>query len=68
MDGHPARSRWRRLGRCYLHRYAAAGTGACDLPRDPGWTLRRIAEHVAGITWYAERVGGLRFGELAGIR
>jgi hypothetical protein len=62
------RSRWTRLGQSYLHRYATAGESAWDLPRDPNWTLRQIAEHVAEITWYAEQIGRLRFGELAGIR
>ncbi|WP_405147500.1 hypothetical protein OG589_07900 [Sphaerisporangium sp. NBC_01403] len=63
-----ARSRWTRLGESYLHRYATAGEAAWDLPRDPNWTLRQIAEHVAGIAWYAEQVGDLRFGESAGVR
>ncbi|MET8160004.1 hypothetical protein ABZT47_26890 [Sphaerisporangium sp. NPDC005289] len=59
LDLAEARSRWTRLGACYLHRYATAGAAEWDLPRDPNWTLRRIAEHVAGITWYAEQVGAL---------
>jgi hypothetical protein len=68
LDLAEARSRWTRLGQCYLHRYATADAGAWDRPRDPNWTLREIAEHVSGITWYAEQVGDLRFGESAGIR
>jgi len=31
----------------------AAGSGLTE------WTLREIAEHVAGVTWYAEQVGSL---------
>ncbi|WP_214411705.1 hypothetical protein [Sphaerisporangium fuscum] len=68
LDLAEARSRWTRLGQAYLHRYATAGEEAWDEPRDPNWTLRQIAEHVAGITWYAEQVGELRFGDWAGIR
>ncbi|MFI6799282.1 hypothetical protein [Streptosporangium canum] len=68
LDLSEARSRWTRLGASYVHRYSAAGPEAWDLPRDPNWTLRLIAEHVAGITWYAEQVGALRFGESASIR
>jgi hypothetical protein len=36
--------------------YAAA---AWDEPRDGEWTLREIAEHVAGVRYYAEQVGSL---------
>ncbi len=28
-------------------------------PRPDAWTLREIAEHVAGVTYYAEQVGTL---------
>ena len=31
----------------------AAGSGLAE------WTLREIAEHVAGVTFYAEQVGSL---------
>jgi hypothetical protein len=54
-----ARSRLRRLGRTYLLRYQAAGPAAWDAPRDPDWTLREIAEHVANVSYYAEQVGRL---------
>jgi hypothetical protein len=30
-----------------------------DAPRGPAWTLREIAEHVSGITYYAEQMGRL---------
>jgi hypothetical protein len=57
-DLNEARERLRRLGQLYVLRYAAAGQDEWDAPRDPNWTLREIAEHVAG-SWYAEQVGDL---------
>ncbi|MEV6155613.1 hypothetical protein AB0L53_35260 [Nonomuraea sp. NPDC052129] len=67
LDLAEARSRWTRLGQSYVNRYTTA-PDAWDLPRSPNWTLREIAEHVSGITWYAEQVGTLRFGDSARIR
>jgi hypothetical protein len=58
-DVDEARSRLSRLARCYVLRYAAAGPTAWDTPRDKAWTLREIAEHVAGVSYYAEQVGYL---------
>lgn len=58
-DYDEASSRLRRLGRMYVLRYAAAGASAWDAPRGEAWTLREIAEHVAGVTYYAEQVGSL---------
>lgn len=63
-DYDEARSRLRRLGRWYVLRYQTAGKEAWDEPRPDGprpgaWTLREIAEHVAGVTYYAEQVGTL---------
>jgi hypothetical protein len=58
-DYDEAWSRLRRLGRWYVLRYAAAGPEAWDEPREPAWTLRKIAEHVAGVVHYAEFVGDL---------
>ena len=68
-DFDEACSRLRRLGRWYVLRYQAAGQTAWDEPRSglggaagsglAEWTLREIAEHVAGVTWYAEQVGSL---------
>jgi hypothetical protein len=52
-------SRLRRLGRWYLLRYETAGADAWDQPRPDAWTLSEIAEHVAGVTYYAEQVGSL---------
>jgi hypothetical protein len=54
-----ARSRVTRLARSYLLRYEVAGPEEWDVPRGPAWTLREIAEHVSGITYYAEQVGRL---------
>ncbi len=51
--------RLRRLGRWYVLRYEAAGPYAWDEPRGGEWTLREIAEHVAGVRYYAEQVGSL---------
>jgi hypothetical protein len=58
-DFDEACSRLRRLARWYVLRYRAAGEAAWDEPRSGEWTLREIAEHVAGVTWYAEQVGSL---------
>ena len=58
-DYDEACSRLRRLGRWYVLRYAAAGAAAWDEPRGGEWTLREIAEHVAGVRYYAEQVGSL---------
>jgi hypothetical protein len=58
-DFDEASSRLRRLGRMYVLRYAAAGPGTWDEPRGDAWTLREIAEHVAGVSYYAEQVGSL---------
>ena len=55
-----ARSRVTRLARSYLLRYEVAGQEEWDVPRGPAWTLREIAEHVSGITYYAEQMGRLR--------
>jgi hypothetical protein len=54
-----ARSRLRRLARCYLLRFAAAGPAAWDMSRGEAWTRREIAEHVAEVSYYAEQVGQL---------
>jgi hypothetical protein len=54
-----ARSRLSRLAQLYELRFAAAGPAEWDSPRTPAWTLREIAEHVAGVTWYADQIGTL---------
>lgn len=57
-DLNEARQCLPRLADLYVQRLAAAGPAEWDAPRDPHWTLRRIAEHV-GNPWYAEQVGDL---------
>ena len=59
LDLAEARSRVTRLARCYFLRYEVAGPQEWDAPRGPAWTLREIAEHVSGITYYAEQMGRL---------
>lgn len=58
-DFDEACSRLRRLARCYLLRYGTAGPASWDAPRGEAWTLRQIAGHVAGVSYYAEQVGSL---------
>jgi hypothetical protein len=57
-DLNEATQRLRRLGQLYVLRFAAAGEPEWDRPRDPNWTLRAIAEHLAD-PWYAQQVGDL---------
>jgi hypothetical protein len=59
LDFDEARSRLRRLARCYQLRYDTAGPGAWDAPRGEAWSLREIADHVANVTFYAEQIGKL---------
>jgi hypothetical protein len=54
-----ATQRLRRLGQLYAMRLHAAGPEEWDRSREPNWTLRAIADHVAD-SWYAEQVGDLR--------
>lgn len=57
-DLNEARQSLARLGDLYVHRLAAADPAEWDRPRDPQWTVRTIAEHVAD-PWYARQVGNL---------
>jgi len=59
QDLDEARQRLRRLGRAFALRLAAAGPEEWDRPRTPSWSLREIADHLAGVVWYAEQVGRL---------
>lgn len=54
-----AGQRLRRLARTLELRFAATGAAAWDLPRTPNWSLREIANHLAGVRWYAEQIGRL---------
>lgn len=58
-DLNEARQCLTRLADLYVQRLAVAGPGEWDRSREPEWTLRQIAEHVAD-PWYAEQVGDLR--------
>jgi hypothetical protein len=58
-DFDEAQSRLRRLARTYLLTYEMAGPAQWDAPRDPAWSLREIADHVSGVSAYAEYVGRL---------
>jgi hypothetical protein len=58
-DLNEARNRLRRLGQIYALRLRSLDPGALDAPRGQAWTIRRIVEHVAGVTWYAQQVGRL---------
>jgi len=53
-----ATERLTRLGRTFRLRLLAAGPDEWDRPREGAWTIREIAEHLAG-AWYAEQVGDL---------
>jgi hypothetical protein len=64
-DYDEACSRLRRLARWYVLRYRTAGEASWDEPRPGDWTLREIAEHVAGVSYYAEQVGSLTEGGTA---
>ena len=59
-DLNEARNRLRRLGQLYALRLRGLGDESLDAPRGEAWTIRRIVEHVARVTWYAEQVGRLR--------
>jgi hypothetical protein len=59
-DLNEACNRLRRLAQVYALRLGGLDAEALDAPRGQAWTIRRIAEHVAGVTWYARQVGDLR--------
>jgi hypothetical protein len=59
LDLDEARQRLRRLGRTFALRLAAAGPDEWEVDRGENWTLREIADHLAGIRWYADQVGRL---------
>lgn len=59
LDLEEAQQRLRRLARTFSLRLAAAGAVAWDERRGENWSLRAIAEHLAGVVWYAEQVGDL---------
>jgi hypothetical protein len=54
-----ARERITRLARTFALRLAALEPAEWDAPRTPNWTVREIADHLTGITWYANQLGRL---------
>ena len=54
-----AASRLRRYSLLYRVRIGALSADELDRSRPQAWTLRQIAHHVAGVTYYAEQVGDL---------
>ena len=57
-DLNEAHQRLSRLGAMYRLRLSALDPAEWDLSRQPDWTVRQIAEHVAS-TWYADQIGDL---------
>ena len=54
VDLDEATSRLTRLAACYRARYGGFDAAALDaVPADGAWTLRQIAHHVSGVTYYA---------------
>ncbi|HZX01711.1 hypothetical protein [Kribbella sp.] len=58
-DVREAEQRLTRLGRTFVLRYAALDPAEWDKDRSPNWTLRKIAEHLTELDWYAAQVGDL---------
>ena len=59
LDRDEAHQRLPRLARTFALRLAAAGPDEWDRPRGDAWTLRKIADHLTDVLWYAEQVGDL---------
>jgi len=58
VDLDEATSRRTRLAACYRARYGGLDAAALDtLPADGAWTLRQVAHHVSGVTYYARMLG-----------
>lgn len=54
-----ARSRLTRLARIWADRLEALGDERLDHSPGDGWSFRKLAEHVAESTYYADAVGDL---------
>ena len=54
-----AASRLRRYSLLYRIRLGGLSAGELDRSRPQAWTLRQIAHHVTGVTYYAEQIGDL---------
>jgi hypothetical protein len=58
-DLNEASNRLLRYAELYRVRLGALPAAELDLPRPAAWTVRQIAHHVAGVTYYARQVGDL---------
>jgi len=58
-DLNEAANRLRRYAELYRVRLAGLTAAELDQPRPAAWTVRQIAHHVAGVTYYARQVGDL---------
>jgi len=58
-DFNEASNRLLRYAELYRVRLAGLSAAELDLPRPSAWTVRQIAHHVAGVTYYAHQVGDL---------
>jgi hypothetical protein len=58
-DLNEAGNRLLRYAELYRVRLGGLSATELDLPRPSAWTVRQIAHHVAGVTYYAHQVGDL---------
>ena len=58
-DLNEAGNRLRRYAELYRLRLGGLSGAELDLPRPAAWTVRQVAHHVAGVTYYARQVGDL---------
>ena len=58
-DLNEASNRLFRYAELYRVRLAGLTAAELDRPRPSAWTVRQIAHHVAGVTYYAHQVGDL---------
>lgn len=60
IDLDEATSRLSRLAACYSARLGSLDAGQLDArPADDVWTIREVAHHVSGVTYYATFIGRL---------
>ena len=64
-DLNEASNRLLRYAELYRVRLGGLSAAELDLPRPSAWTVRQIAHHVAGVTYYAHQVGDLTIRKLA---
>jgi len=58
-DLNEAANRLRRYAELYRIRLSQLPEADLDRPRPGAWTIRQIAHHVSGVTYYARQVGDL---------